>query len=167
MRVSTSRSFSDTEGSFGLPSEERLTNTRSFHSAWPWRREHSRNEKVAIDIAKSLSFRKKFAWVFESRSQFFNDYWCSSNVNSEQCFGRILSRSRETICRDGTRSREIRLNVCKQYTCSCEFILMLITFTYKFIIVMLICYVSIKLLQQTCLLISSVVAYTELQQTHL
>ncbi len=40
---STSRSFSDTEGSFGLPSERRLTNTRSFPSAWPWRREHSRN----------------------------------------------------------------------------------------------------------------------------
>ncbi len=29
--------------------------------------------------------------------------------------------------------------MCKQYTCSCEFILMLITFTYKFIIIMLIC----------------------------
>ncbi len=43
MRISTSRSFSGTEGSFGLPSEERVTNTRSFPSAWPWRREHSRN----------------------------------------------------------------------------------------------------------------------------
>ncbi len=40
---------------------------------------------------------------------------------------------------------------------------MLITFTYKFIIIMLICYVSIKLSWQTCLLISSIVAYTELQ----
>ncbi len=50
--------------------------------------------------------------------------------------------------------------------CSCEIILMLITFTYKFII-MLICYVTIKLLRQTCLLISSIVAYTELQRTHL
>ncbi len=37
MRISTSRSFSDTEGSFSLPSEERVTNTRSFPSAWPWR----------------------------------------------------------------------------------------------------------------------------------
>ncbi len=56
--------------------------------------------------------------------------------------------------------------MCKQYTCSCELILMLITFTYKFIIIiMLICYVTIKLLRQTCLLISSIVAYTELQQT--
>ncbi len=58
--------------------------------------------------------------------------------------------------------------MCKQYTCSCEFILMLITFTYKLIIIiMLICYVTIKLLWRTCLLISSIVAYTELQRTHL
>ncbi len=52
--------------------------------------------------------------------------------------------------------------MCKQYTCSCEFILMIISSTYKFIIVMLICYVTIKLLRQICLLISSIVAYTEL-----
>ncbi len=32
---------------------------------------------------------------------------------------------------------------------------------------MLICYVTIKLLWQTCLQISSIVAYTELQQTHI
>ncbi len=38
-------------------------------------------------------------------------------------------------------------------------------YIYKFII-MLICYVTIKLLQQTCLLISSIVVYTELQRTH-
>ncbi len=44
---------------------------------------------------------------------------------------------------------------------------MLITFTYKFIIIMLICYVTIKLLRQTYLLISSIVVYTELQQTHI
>ncbi len=44
---------------------------------------------------------------------------------------------------------------------------MLITFTYKFIIIMLICYVTIKLSWQTCLLISSIVAYTALQRTHL
>ncbi len=47
------------------------------------------------------------------------------------------------------------INMCKQYTCSCEFILMLIMFTYKFIIIMLICYFTINLLRQTCLLISS------------
>ncbi len=41
------------------------------------------------------------------------------------------------------------------YLLICEFILLLITFTYKYIIIMLICYVSIKLLRQTCLLISS------------
>ncbi len=41
--------------------------------------------------------------------------------------------------------------MCKQYTCLCEFIVMLITFIYKFIIIMLICYVTIKLLRQTCL----------------
>ncbi len=57
--------------------------------------------------------------------------------------------------------------MCKQYTCSCEFILLLITFTYKYIIIMLICYATIKLLRQTCLLISSIVVYTELQLTHL
>ncbi len=46
--------------------------------------------------------------------------------------------------------------------------LMLITYTYKFIIIiMLICNVTIKLLRQTCFLISSIVAYTELQRTHL
>ncbi len=32
---------------------------------------HSRCETVAIDIAESLTFRKKIAWVFEARSQFF------------------------------------------------------------------------------------------------
>ncbi len=32
---------------------------------------HSRCETVVIDIAESLSFRKKIAWVFEARSQFF------------------------------------------------------------------------------------------------
>ncbi len=47
----------------------------------------------------------------------------------------------------------------KQYSCSCEFILMLITFTYKFIIIMLICYVTIKLLQKICLLMSLIVVY--------
>ncbi len=51
-----------------------------------------------------------------------------------------------------------KINMCKQYNCSCEFIYMLITFNYKFIIVMLTCYVTIKLLRQTCLLISSIVA---------
>ncbi len=35
--------FSDTGSSFGLPLEGRLTNTRSFPSAWPWHRERSRN----------------------------------------------------------------------------------------------------------------------------
>ncbi len=38
--------FSDTGGSFGLPLEGRLTNTRSCPSAWPWRREHSRNARM-------------------------------------------------------------------------------------------------------------------------
>ncbi len=32
---------------------------------------HSPCETVAIDITESLSFRKKIAWVFESRSQFY------------------------------------------------------------------------------------------------
>ncbi len=50
-----------------------------------------------------------------------------------------------------------KINMCKQYTCSCEFIFMLITFIYKVIIIMLTCYVTIKLLRQTCLLISSIV----------
>ncbi len=39
----TSRSSSDTGSSFGLPLEGRLTNTRSFPSAWPWHRERSRS----------------------------------------------------------------------------------------------------------------------------
>ncbi len=39
----TSRSSSDTGISFGLPLEGRLTNTRSFPSAWPWHRERSRS----------------------------------------------------------------------------------------------------------------------------
>ncbi len=43
MRIFTSRSFRDTGGSFGLPLEGRLTNTRSCPSAWPWRRERLRN----------------------------------------------------------------------------------------------------------------------------
>ncbi len=43
MRIFTSRSFRDTGGSFGLPLEGRLTNTRSCLSAWPWRRERSQN----------------------------------------------------------------------------------------------------------------------------
>ncbi len=46
-----------------------------------------------------------------------------------------------------------------------SFILMLIIFTFKFIIIMLICYVTMKLSWQTCLLISAIVAYTELQRT--
>ncbi len=68
---------------------------------------------------------------------------------------------------DGVLGIVLILLHCKQYTCSCEFILMLITFTYKFIIIMLICYVSIKLSWQTYLLISCIVAYTELQHTHI
>ncbi len=43
MRIFTSRSFRDTGGSFGLPLEGRLTNTRSCISAWPWCRERSQN----------------------------------------------------------------------------------------------------------------------------
>ncbi len=43
MHIFTSRLFSDTGGSFGLPLEGRLTNTRSCPSAWPWRRERSQN----------------------------------------------------------------------------------------------------------------------------
>ncbi len=42
-RILTSRSFKDSEGSFSLPLEGRLTNTRSCPSAWLWRRERSRN----------------------------------------------------------------------------------------------------------------------------
>ncbi len=38
MRIFTSRSFSDTGGSFGLPLEGRLTNKKSCPSAWPWRK---------------------------------------------------------------------------------------------------------------------------------
>ncbi len=43
MCIFTSRSFKDTGGSFGLPLEGRLTNTRSCPSAWLWRRERLRN----------------------------------------------------------------------------------------------------------------------------
>ncbi len=43
MRILTSRSFKDTGGSFGLPLEGRLTNTRSCPSAWLWHRERLRN----------------------------------------------------------------------------------------------------------------------------
>ncbi len=43
---------------------------QKVHLTFHW---YSRCETVAIDIAESLSFRKKIVWVFEARSQFYND----------------------------------------------------------------------------------------------
>ncbi len=56
---------------------------------------------VAIDIAESLSFRNKIAWVFDRiTSAIFNDQWCSSNANIAKYFARISSSSRGISCHD-------------------------------------------------------------------
>ncbi len=56
---------------------------------------------VVIDIAESLLFRNKIAWVFDRiTSAIFNDQWCSSNVNIAKYFARISSSSRGISCHD-------------------------------------------------------------------
>jgi len=49
---------------------------------WKFRCDHRLLVKDLIDTAESLTLRIKIAGVFESRSQSFNNYSCSSKYDS-------------------------------------------------------------------------------------